>query len=243
MNRASTITSPRAASKRDATSANASRLPVGCERNMAELNAVPVHERSQVGVIGDDQRDIRIEIAAAPLVEQVGHAVILLAGQDHHPAAHARIAQLPVEFEQVGHVVEPPGEFLWAEGQALGQDLDPLEETPRPQVGVLSRLDHRAAMLGDEPGHRGHDAGAVRAGDGEDEATVATGACGRGAHGASCARIRRRPGSYSGAADSRTARSPCGVQTSNRPESSHSCVTPSSWATMARPTAPPNVCP
>ena len=77
---------------------------------------------------------------------------------------------LGMAYERAGNIGESAGELRTVEGKTLRQDLDPLEELSRGQVTVLGRFHHPPTVVGDEPGDRGHDAGAVRAGDGEDEA-------------------------------------------------------------------------
>ena len=69
----------------------------------------------------------------------------------------------------VGQSGETPGELLGAEGQAVGQHLDALEEAAGVEVAVLGRLDHPPAVGGDEAGDGSHDARPVGTGDGQDQ--------------------------------------------------------------------------
>ncbi len=139
--------------------------------DVPEGHAVPLHEAAQVLVVGDHAGDVALELARPPAVEQVGQAVVLLAREQHDPLGHVGVADVPLHVELRGDVLEGGGEFVGAERERLGADLDAQEELARVEVGVLSRLDHRPAERRDEAGDGGHDADAVRARDGEDVST------------------------------------------------------------------------
>jgi hypothetical protein len=141
------------------------------EGYVAEFDPVPLDQGPEIGMVGHDDGDVADQVTGAPAVEHVGQAMVLPAGQHHNLPALLGVAEMPAQLEPPGHVGESAGELVAVKGKALGQDLDPLEEVPRGQVAVLSRFHHPSAVGGDEPGDGGHDAGAVRAGDREDEAT------------------------------------------------------------------------
>ena len=96
--------------------------------------------------------------------------MVLAADQDDHPLADVGVSEVPVQPELVGDIGELIAELVGAEGQALGQDLDALEELAGGQVPVLGRLHHPSPAGGDESGDRGHDARPIGAGDGQDQA-------------------------------------------------------------------------
>ncbi len=97
--------------------------------------------------------------------------MLLAAHQDHHPLAHVGVGQVPAHAELPRHRLEPLPEAVQVEGERLGDDLDAEEEPAGGQVAVLGRLEHRAAVAGDEAADRGHDPDAIGAGDGQDEAS------------------------------------------------------------------------
>ncbi len=107
-------------------------------------------------------------------MQQVGQAVVLPTDHDDHPLAHVGVAQMPVQLQFLGHVGKAPAELVGPEGQAVGHDLDALEELAGGEVAVLGRLHHPASVGGDESGDRSHDSRPIRTGDGEDQAAHST---------------------------------------------------------------------
>ena len=71
-----------------------------------EADAVPLHQPPQVLVVRDHARDVALELPAAPAVQEVGHAVVLLAREQHHPLRHVGVAQPPVHGELRRHRLE-----------------------------------------------------------------------------------------------------------------------------------------
>ncbi len=142
---------------------------VGPYRDVDERDAGGFGQRSQFGVVGDDQGNGTGEVTASPAVEQVGEAVVLPTGQDDHILRNVRVAQVPVEVQLGSQRAEPTVESGDIEGERLGQDLDALEEPPGVEIPMLRRLEDPSTVSGYEPGHPGHDADPVGTGDGEDE--------------------------------------------------------------------------
>ncbi len=141
-------------------------------RHPSERDAVPLHQLTQILVVGDDGRDVAFELSGPPAVEQVGHAVVLLAGEQHDPLGHVGVAQLPLHGEFGCRRPERRPQLVGADParQTVGCDLDAQEEHPRGQVAMLGRLEHGTAEPGQQAGDRGHDAHPVRADDREDVA-------------------------------------------------------------------------
>ena len=63
------------------------RLGVAGDGDVDEGDAVPLRDRRQVGVVGDDQRDVDGQFTQTPAVEQVDQAVVELRHHQQHPAA------------------------------------------------------------------------------------------------------------------------------------------------------------
>ncbi len=73
-------------------------------------------------------------------------------------------AHLPLHGEAPRDVFEAAHQLVAAEGQRLGEHHLAGEEPSRARIGMVARLDDPAAVAGEEPGHRGDDPHAVRAG-------------------------------------------------------------------------------
>jgi len=142
------------------------------ERQVRQVE-VPIDLRR---VVGDDGGDIHRQLADPPAIEQVGQAVVGLAGQDHHPLAHRRVAQAPAHGELLGQRGERLAQVIG--GQVVGPEHHPHEEDVRLGVVELLRVEDVAAGLGQEGRNRRDDAATIGAGDGEDQAL---GRHGRGA--------------------------------------------------------------
>ena len=93
---------------------------------------MPCHSTSaaEVVVIGDHTGDVALELAGAPAVEQVGDAVVLLAGEEDHPLGHVGVAQAPCHVELPGHGLERGRQLGRPEAvrQRIGHDFDAEEE-------------------------------------------------------------------------------------------------------------------
>ena len=118
-----------------------------------------------VRVIGGDEGDVGVELAAAVAPQQVDEAMLLLGDQDRHPLRPARVG------EAVAHV-QPLGDLL-LEGAAeraevaLGEvELHAHEELAALGIGrVLVGADDVRARVREEPRDRGDDPVPVGAGD------------------------------------------------------------------------------
>jgi hypothetical protein len=129
-------------------------------------NAVPFDEAAQVFMVGDHAGNIHLQLAAAPAVQQIIQAMVLFAHQHHQTFLDGRIGNLP------GHAVflrqrrKTTTEFRRIERQRIGAYFLAHEEALRFLFGVVTRLDDETAVLCDEAGDGGNDAGAVGAGNG-----------------------------------------------------------------------------
>jgi len=136
------------------------------ERNRAEIHVGVGLAR----MVGDDRRRRHRQLADAPAIQQVGQAMIELRDQQHDPAFLGLIAQGPAHGEPVGQGCET---LTHLGDRASG--VGPVEHQPHEEpVGLgiveLLRLENIAAVLEQMGGDRGHDAGTVRAGQGQNVA-------------------------------------------------------------------------
>nr|ABM53575.1 conserved hypothetical protein [uncultured bacterium CBNPD1 BAC clone 1664] len=151
-------------------------LGLGAHRQVVEGDALEIRMRkTRLRVVGDHRRDIHGQLALPPAPDQVGQAVIGLRGQDHHPSAGLGVAQAPVHGKVGGQGLQPRTHRLRPAG-AGGED-HPHEETAGLGVVELLGVDDVGAVLEEQGGDAGDDAGPVGTGQGEDHA----GAPGNGA--------------------------------------------------------------
>ncbi len=93
-----------------------------------EGNAVSLNLRAQVGVVGDHQRDLGIELACLPPPEQVDQTMPLLRNQDRHPLAAVGKADPPVHAVLARQRGKRGVELVPAEAEPLALDLHSHEE-------------------------------------------------------------------------------------------------------------------
>ncbi len=159
---------------------------------------MPLDEAAQVLVVGDHAGDVHLQLAAAPAVQQVVQAMVLLAHQHHQALLDGGIGQLPGHLELVRQSRETAAELRRIERQRIGAYLLAHEEALRLLLGVVARLDDEAAVLRDEAGDRGDDAGTVGAGDGEGVAMCgAHDYCSVGGVGSNFHKVNRQIGLFS----------------------------------------------
>ncbi len=148
----------------------------GRQRQVMEGDAIAGGQLGKVGVIGDDRRDLDIELPAAPAKQQVIEAVAVLA--DHQQ--HARLARQPVDaqthIELIAHGDEQALQRLHI-GQVIGGlEVDPHEEQPgrvfKGDVAELLGIEDVATGLIEQTGDGVHDALGIAAGKGQDELTL-----------------------------------------------------------------------
>ncbi len=140
---------------------------------MVEGNAVAGGQVRVVGVVGDDRRDVHVELARAPAEQQVVQAVAVLA--DHHQ--HARLARQRVQLGVHAELAAQVGEQR-VQRRHVGQvrrrlEVHAQEEQPGgvagEHVAVLLRVDDVAAGLEQQAGDAVHDALGISARQRENE--------------------------------------------------------------------------
>ena len=150
-----------------------------------------------VRVIGGDERDLGVELAAPVAPQQVDEAVVLAADQDRHPLRRVGVGQPPVHVEPVADLLrERAAERV--EVALLERELHPHEELAALGVGrVLVGADDVRAGVGEEAGDGRDDAVAVGAGDEQPPVHASSEATSRSAANASSASGWRPPGGSS----------------------------------------------
>jgi hypothetical protein len=132
--------------------------------HVVEADAVEVGQRPQRLVVGDDGHQVdRQALGALP----EGQVVEAVRGRGHHDERAHRPAgdvQRPVHGEPGRQRAEGAGQVVVRGGRG---DLDPHEELPGHRAALHADVVDVAVVLGDQPGHRRDDAGAVGAGQGE----------------------------------------------------------------------------
>src|SRR5215472_8044590 len=141
-------------------------LGLGRDRDVVERDAPPLCRLLGVRVVGDDHPDVGPQLAALRPPEDLLERVI---GPGHHDRDALEVGgpgQAPAHGELVGQGGEP---LLLVGGQAaepVTVELEPEEERAAERVGgVLLRFGDVRAVVEQELGYGGDDAGAVRAGD------------------------------------------------------------------------------
>ena len=131
---------------------------------MLVARAEALDVRRVVGMVGDHQRDLAVQLAAPAAPEQVQQAVVL-ARDEHADALGApRVVQAPLHHKAVGHRVrERPREVL---AERLDGEGHAHEERAALRIGgVLIGGDDVGVAGGEEPRDRRDDAVPVGAGD------------------------------------------------------------------------------
>ncbi len=148
------------------------RLAGRVHRQMDERDAVRLDQVGEVGVVGDDGRDVHVQGADPVPEEQVVQAVPELRDEDEHPVLLGRVDQVPAHVERLGHRGEAVVQALQGLQRVEGTELHPHEEGAGEVGGivvVLLALQDVAAVLDQEAGHGVDDAGSVGARQGENE--------------------------------------------------------------------------
>jgi hypothetical protein len=117
-------------------------------------------------VVGDHGGDVHRQLALPPAPDQVGEAMVLLRGQDHHPAALLRIAQPPVHGVFLGQ----PAQAFAQRGRLAGPGVEhhAHEEAARLLVVELHGVEDVRPTLEQRGRHARHDARLIGAGEGQD---------------------------------------------------------------------------
>jgi hypothetical protein len=123
----------------------------------------------QLGVVGDDQADVEVELLAARAPQQVEQAVVVAADHDRRALGQARVGEGPLHRKRPADLGgEALLELLAHRLQAGAMEDHPQEEAPAGRVGrVLAGLGDVRAKLEEKLRHGGDDARPIRARDQE----------------------------------------------------------------------------
>jgi hypothetical protein len=143
-------------------------LGVTGDRDVPERDVEARRLALQLAVVGDDQRDLRVQLAAPVAPQQLGQAVVVARDEDRHPLAMLGVLEPPAAGPEPGaHLLgelrlERVGRLL----QPVELELQPHEELAAVGVGgVLVGLEDVAAAVAQERRDLGDDPRPVRAGD------------------------------------------------------------------------------
>lgn len=140
-------------------------LVLGIDRNMEVRNAMPLDHATQIVVVGDHAGNLAIEFIAVPTVQQIGQAMRLTTGHQHHALLLRRIGDTPLHGELAGNRRERLLETIQIERQRVGTDFVTHEEPATLRIGVVTGFGNPAVIGREEITDFGNDADAVRAGD------------------------------------------------------------------------------
>ena len=168
---------------------------VAGHRDVPERQAEQRGDRLEIGVVADDDADVRGHLAGVPAGQQLVQAVALLGDQQHHRLPVGAVGDLPAVGLQLAgdHARIARAARSMPNADRVCPDLLPGEEPARFVIGVVGGLGDPAADVGQEGGDARDDAGPVRAAQGQHEAVIVRQAV-VGGHGVSCCHaVNRRP--------------------------------------------------
>ena len=140
-------------------------LALGVDGDVVVGHVEQLDVLAQVGVVGGDEDDAALELAAAPAPQQVEQAVVVARHQHRDPLAPRGVPQPPGHAERLGDLqAEPLGEAVALLGGE--RELHAQEERAALGIGrVLVRADDVRPGLVQEARDARDDARSVRAGD------------------------------------------------------------------------------
>ena len=135
------------------------------DRDKLEGDAVEAGQLFRVAMVGDDERDFALELAGAPALEQVGHAMQVLRAEERD-AGLVSGCELPAHAElyRKGREGRLEG-FKIKSVEAVERPLDAHEEEALFVVLVLVCVENIGAALIEQAGDTGNQAFAIRAVD------------------------------------------------------------------------------
>ncbi|SVJ78820.1 Uncharacterised protein [Klebsiella pneumoniae] len=140
-------------------------LVLRIDGNVEIRDTVPLDHAAQVVVVGDHAGNLAVQFAAVPAVQQIGQAMGLLAGHQHHALLHLGIGDPPFHGEFAGDRGESLAEAIQVERQRVGTDLVAHEEPAVIVVGMMAGFGDPAIVGGQEVTHLGNDPDPVGTGD------------------------------------------------------------------------------
>ena len=145
------------------------RLRARRHRDVLEVDPVPLRQAVELGVIGDDHRDVDVQGADPVPEQQVVQAVAEPGHHQQHPVAVGHVPQVPGHPERRRH----RDERLPQTGEGVGGvELHPHEEAAAGPLLELLALHDVAPVLDQEAGHGIDDPRPVGAGHGQHELAV-----------------------------------------------------------------------
>ena len=141
------------------------------ERYLAEIEIAVGLAR----MVGNDRGRDHLEFAGAPAIEDIDQAVIRFGDQQHHAATGGAVAHLPVHAEAIGDRGKTGLQRLQFDREISSGEYHPHEEFPGLDVVELLGVQDVLSIMGEKGRHRGHDSGAIRAGQGQDELVIGHG--------------------------------------------------------------------
>jgi hypothetical protein len=145
---------------------------VGGDRDVVERHPVGGRERLQVGVVGHDRRDLDLQRADAPPVEQLVQAVLGARDHDQGAVRRPRVPQAPPHVVRLRDPGEVLPQRLQRDPGPVGLEVHPHEEPDVLAVVELLALQDVARLLHQEAGDGVDDAGTVGAVDRQHELRV-----------------------------------------------------------------------
>ena len=132
---------------------------------MHELRAVESRQSLGIGVVGDHQRNVAVQLARLVPVEQVGEAVVVLRNQNAHARTPLAFGQPPAHLKARGNRGELIGQLVQAHVHPGGIELHPHQEQAGLGVAMLVGVQNVSIVAEDEIGDHRHQTLAVRATD------------------------------------------------------------------------------
>ena len=136
-------------------------------RQVLERHAVGPGQRGEVGMVGDHRGDVHRQLAAVGAEQQIVETMPLPADQHQQACTTAGVMQLPVHVEPAGQLAEALAHPR-QRGRGRQLEVHAQEEAPALLVAVLLGVEDVAALVEQQAGDAVDDAGAIRAGQGED---------------------------------------------------------------------------
>jgi hypothetical protein len=128
--------------------------------------AVEGGEIGYVAVIRNDERDLAVEFAGAPSMEQIGHAVQILRAEERHARTARAWGELPGHVELTRERHESCAETF--EIEAFEAKFDAHEKEAQLLIAVLIGVQDIGSALVEKAGDARDESRAIRAVDQED---------------------------------------------------------------------------
>src|SRR5215211_1902641 len=135
---------------------------------MVEGNAVDLGPRGEVGMVGDDEWYLGLELSRVPAPQEVYEAVVVAGDQYSHPLWRVGVGESPVHAVPAGQRSEGAGELVAFQAESLALNLKAHEEGAGV-ADVLVGGEDVTVVHRDERGDRRDQALLVGAGDQESQ--------------------------------------------------------------------------